>query len=59
MDADLLLVGQTESVFTEEGYGERLAVHGLLPTGPVRKLVLSLQESPETISLLGLFMHFN
>lgn len=42
VDADLLLIGQTESVLADEGDSERLAVHGLLPTGPVHKLILRL-----------------
>lgn len=57
MDADLLLVGQTESVFTDEGDSECLAVHGLFPTGPVHKLILCLQKSIHTVSLMGLFIN--
>lgn len=58
MDADLLLTGKTESVFTDEGDSECLAVHGLLPTGPVRKLILRLQKSTHTLSIQSLFIHF-
>lgn len=47
MDAEPLLTGQAESVFANEGDGERLADHGLLPTGPVHKLVLGLRESTQ------------
>lgn len=42
MNDDLLLVGEAQSVFTDEGDGEGDAVHGLLTTGPVNKLILSL-----------------
>lgn len=59
MDADLLLVGQAESVFTDESDRERLAVHGLLPTGPVHKLILRLQKSKHTFTLLCLFIRPN
>ncbi len=52
MDADLLLIGQTELVFTDEGDSERLTVHGLLSTGPVYKLILRLSRSAETVSLV-------
>ena len=43
VDDDLLLVGETQSVFTDEGYGEGLTVHGLLSTRPVHKLILRLE----------------
>lgn len=45
MDGDLLLVGQTKSVFTDEGDSEHLAVHGLLLTGPIHKLILRLHRN--------------
>ena len=43
MDDYLLLVGEAESVLTDECDGEGYAVHGLFPTWPVNKFILSLQ----------------
>lgn len=42
MDNDLLLVGEAQSVLTNERDGEGDAVHGLFPTWPVNKFILSL-----------------
>lgn len=43
MDNDLLLVGETKSVPTNECDSEGDAVHGLFPARPVNKFILSLQ----------------
>lgn len=44
MDNDLLLIGETQSVLTNECDSEGDAVHGLFPTRPVNKFILSLQR---------------
>lgn len=45
MDNDLLLVGEAQSVLTNECDSEGDAVHGLFPARPVNKFILSLQRS--------------
>ncbi len=45
MDDDLLLVGEAQSVLTDERDREGDAVHGLFPTRPVNKFILSLQRN--------------
>lgn len=59
MDADLLVTGQTETVFTDEGDGEGLTVHGFFPTGPVCKLILRLQKSTNTLFHYSLYSFNN
>lgn len=44
MDNDLLLIGEAQSVLTNECDSEGDAVHGLFPTRPVNKFILSLQR---------------
>lgn len=44
MDDDLLLIGEAQSVLTDECDSEGDAVHGLFPTRPVNKFILSLQK---------------
>lgn len=53
MDADLLVIRERTSVFTDEGDRKRLAVHGLFTTGPVHKLILRLQKSTDILSVLS------
>lgn len=50
MDDDLLLVGEAQSVLTDERDSEGYAVHGLFPTRPVNKFILSLQRNSDTSS---------
>lgn len=57
VDTDLLLIGQTEPVLTDEGDSECLTVHSLLSTGPVHKLILCLHESTDTVSCLCLYIN--
>lgn len=45
VDDDLLLVGEAQSVLTDERDSEGDAVHGLFPTRPVNKFILSLQRN--------------
>lgn len=42
MNDDLLLIGETESVFTDKGDCKCLTVHGFLSTRPIHKLILRL-----------------
>lgn len=48
MDDDLLLIGEAQSVLTDECDREGDAVHGLFPTRPVNKFILSLQGNNNT-----------
>lgn len=43
MDDDLLLIGEAQSVLTDESYSEGDAVHGLLSARPVNKFILGLR----------------
>lgn len=43
MDNDLFLVGEAQSVLTNECDSEGDAVHGLFPARPVNKFILSLR----------------
>lgn len=45
MDDDLLLIGEAQSVLTDECDSEGNAIHGLLPTRPINKFILSLQRN--------------
>ena len=43
MDDDLLFIREAQSVFADKGDGKGLTVHGFFSTGPVHKLIFSLQ----------------
>lgn len=45
VDDDLLLVGEAQSVLTDERDSEGDAVHGLFPTRPVNKFIFRLQKN--------------
>lgn len=43
MDDNLLFIREAQSVFADKGDGKGLTVHGFFSTGPVHKLIFSLQ----------------
>jgi len=49
MDDDLLLIGEAQSVLTDESDSEGDAIHGLFPTWPVNKFILSLQGNSDAV----------
>lgn len=58
MDDDLLLVGETQSVLTDECDGEGYAIHGLFPAWPVDEFILCLQNNESNKVLSGLTKDF-
>ena len=56
MDDDLLFVGEAQSVLTDECDSEGDAVHGLLPTRPINKFILSLQRNNIATLIYSLFV---
>ena len=51
MDDNLLFIREAQSVFADKGDGKGLTVHGFFSTGPVHKLIFSLQAPKEKKSL--------
>lgn len=47
MDDNLLFIREAQSVFADKGDGKGLTVHGFFSTGPVHKLIFSLQAPKE------------
>lgn len=58
VDDDLLLIGEAQSVLTDECDSEGDAVHGLLPTRPVNKFILSLQKNQPQVKQDMFQVHF-
>lgn len=52
MDDDLLFIREAQSVFADKGDGKGLTVHGFFSTGPVYKLIFSLQAPKKKKILL-------
>lgn len=52
MDDNLLFIREAQSVFADKGDGKGLTVHGFFSTGPVHKLIFSLQAPKEKKKIL-------
>lgn len=50
MDDNLLFIREAQSVFADKGDGKGLTVHGFFSTGPVHKLIFSLQAPKKKIN---------